>query len=79
MATEGDSCRAADVPVVELSYLERRIARKLAELPPGPVSDGLVCKCGGCIMVISRQTRKSDEGMTVFYKCAKCTFTKKKN
>jgi len=62
------------------SYLAKIINCKLAELDRASVlDDSLKCRCGGDVMVIARQTRKSDEGMTVFYKCSKCDFTKKKN
>ncbi len=36
------------------------------------------CSCGGSIQVFARQTRKSDEGMTIYYKCDTCEFTRKK-
>jgi DNA-directed RNA polymerase subunit M/transcription elongation factor TFIIS len=61
-----------------MDFLKNKLAKINFNEPKE--EDDLKCyNCGSRIMVIARQTRKSDEGMTIFFKCEKCPFTKKKN
>jgi len=59
--------------------------KKLLQVKPGqstPISDENAKRCKKCnseLLVLSRQTRSSDEGATIFYNCSKCSRTIKVN